>query len=178
MNEEDTYELKKLVGMEDNLNRDGLIYEAGNKKKDKTYDFQKFKTIRSVGREIYCNLPPDDAFEKQISLKNDIDIFKESTKPEKSVKKEKKITLKNTIILLNGRHSILNAFECEIFPKGKQVKELRSILDKQLRILTPKEILQRLPIALAQVKAGNTYENLLNEIQQIIYSLYRQKEIT
>ena len=39
-------------------------------------------------------------------------------------------------------------------------------------------MLQRLPIALAQVKAGNTSENLLNEIRQIIYSLYRAKEIT
>ena len=39
-------------------------------------------------------------------------------------------------------------------------------------------MLQRLPIALAQVKAGYTSENLLNEIRQIIYSLYREKEIT
>ena len=37
---------------------------------------------------------------------------------------------------------------------------------------------ERLPIALAQVKAGNTSENLLNEIRQIIYSLYQEKEIT
>ena len=43
---------------------------------------------------------------------------------------------------------------------------------------TPKQMLQRLPIALAQVKAGNTSENLLNEIRQIIYSLRRAKEIT
>ena len=47
-----------------------------------------------------------------------------------------------------------------------------------LKILSPKQMLQRLPIALAQVKAGNTSENLLNEIRQIIYSLYRAKEIT
>ena len=39
-------------------------------------------------------------------------------------------------------------------------------------------MLERLPTALAQVKAGNTSENLLNEIRQIIYSLYRAKEIT
>ena len=39
-------------------------------------------------------------------------------------------------------------------------------------------MLQRLPIALAQVKAGNTFENLLNEIKHTIYSLYRDKEIT
>ena len=39
-------------------------------------------------------------------------------------------------------------------------------------------MLQRLPIALAQVKVRNTSENLLNEIRQITYSLYREKEIT
>ena len=47
-----------------------------------------------------------------------------------------------------------------------------------LKILSTKQMLQRLPIALAQVKAGNTSENLLNEIRQIMYSLYRAKEIT
>ena len=48
----------------------------------------------------------------------------------------------------------------------------------QLKILTPKQIFQRLPIALAKVKAGNTSENLLNQTRQFIYSLYRAKEIT
>ena len=43
---------------------------------------------------------------------------------------------------------------------------------------TPKKILQRLPIALAQVKIGNPSEDLLNEIRQIIYFLYQAKEIT
>ena len=47
-----------------------------------------------------------------------------------------------------------------------------------LKILTPKQMLQRLPIALAQVKAGNNSENLLNEIRQNIYSLHQSKEIT
>ena len=47
-----------------------------------------------------------------------------------------------------------------------------------LKILTPKEMLQRLPIVLAQIKAGNNSQNLLNEIRQIVYSLYQSKEIT
>ena len=47
-----------------------------------------------------------------------------------------------------------------------------------LQILTPKQMLQRFPIALAQVKAGNNLENLINEIKQIIYPLYQPKEIT
>ena len=46
------------------------------------------------------------------------------------------------------------------------------------KILTPKQMTQRLPIALAQAKAGNNSEILLNEIIQIVYSLYQSKEIT
>ena len=56
--------------------------------------------------------------------------------------------------------------------KQKQAKR------RGLKILTLKEILQRLPIALAQVKAGNNSESLLNEIRQIVYSLYQSKQIT
>ena len=48
--------------------------------------------------------------------------------------------------------------------KGNAKKE-----GKGRKILTPKQLLQRLPIALAQVKAGNSSENLLNEIRQIVY---------
>ena len=49
---------------------------------------------------------------------------------------------------------------------------------KGLKILTPKQIFQRLPIALAQVKAGINSKSLLNEIRQIVYSLYQSKQIT
>ena len=51
-------------------------------------------------------------------------------------------------------------------------------MNSKLKILTPKQMLKRLPIALAQLKAGNDSENLLNEIWQIIYSLHQSKEIT
>ena len=47
-----------------------------------------------------------------------------------------------------------------------------------MKILTPKQMLQRLPIALAQVKAGNNPESLLNEIRQTVYFLYQSKEVT
>ena len=45
-----------------------------------------------------------------------------------------------------------------------------------LKILTHKQMLQRLPTALAQVKAGNNSESLLNEIKQVVYSLYQSKK--
>ena len=47
-----------------------------------------------------------------------------------------------------------------------------------LKILTPKQMLPRSPIALAQVNTGNNSESLLNEIRQIVYFLYQSKQIT
>ena len=44
-----------------------------------------------------------------------------------------------------------------------------------LKILTPKQMLQRFPIALAQIKAGSNSEGLSNEIRQTVYSLYQSK---
>ena len=47
-----------------------------------------------------------------------------------------------------------------------------------LKILTPNQMLSRLPISLAQLKVGNNSEKLKNEIRQILYSLYRSKKLT
>ena len=49
---------------------------------------------------------------------------------------------------------------------------------KGLKILTPNQMLSRLPISLALLKAGNNSEKLKNEIRQLLYSLYRSKELT
>ena len=46
------------------------------------------------------------------------------------------------------------------------------------KILTPSQMLSRLPITLAQLKAGNNSEKLKNEIRQLLYSLYRSKNMT
>ena len=68
---------------EKKLDRNDLSYKTGNKKNSKTYGLQKFKTIRSIGREIYSNdLYLDNALEQKIRLKDDIDLFKESVKKE------------------------------------------------------------------------------------------------
>ena len=48
----------------------------------------------------------------------------------------------------------------------------------RLKILTPNQMLSRLPISLAQLKAGNNSEKLKNEIRQLLYSLYRSKKLT
>ena len=47
-----------------------------------------------------------------------------------------------------------------------------------LKILTPNQMLSRLPITLAQLKAGNNSEKLKNEIRQLLHSLYGSKKLT
>ena len=105
--------------------------------------------------------------------------FISSTKPQNiNKKKEKEIVKENMLNFYMGREVVLNAFRSKIFSTKSKGPTLLNIDNSKLKILTPKQMLQRLPTALAQVKAGNNSENLLNEIRQIVYSLYQSKEIT
>ena len=100
------------------------------------------------------------------------------------------------------REEIINAFKKGIFPyiDGFQVEketdeEMDSIImseleseesaaerrnqeGKGIKTLTPNQMLSRLSISLAQLKAGNNSEKLKNEIRQLLYSLYRSKNMT
>ena len=49
---------------------------------------------------------------------------------------------------------------------------------KSLKILTPNQILSRIPISLVQLKGGNNSEKLKNEIRQLLHSFYRSKKVT
>ena len=79
-------------------------------------------------------------------------------------------------MLYKARNSAIELFDdySSIVSKAK----LKATKGTRLKLLTLKQMLQRLPIALAQVKAGNNSENLLNENRQIVYSLYQSKKIT
>ena len=62
----------------------------------------------------------------------------------------------------------------------KKILEINNIKQQGevIKILTPNQMLNRLPISLAQLKAGNNSEKLKNEIRQLLYSLYRSKNMT
>ena len=97
-----------------------------------------------------------------------------------------KRTLANINMFYNARDNALKFIE----DFGSMILQARRLaqeeqkgtganeMSEQVKILTPNQMLKRLPIALAQVKAGNNSESLLNEIRQIVCSLYRSKEIT
>ena len=89
-----------------------------------------------------------------------------------------KRTLANINMFYNARDNAIKFIQ----DYGGMVLKAKKLAREQegtgLKILTPNQMLKRLPIALAQIKAGNNSESLLNEIRQIVYSLYRSKEIT
>ena len=92
---------------------------------------------------------------------------------------EQKKALANINMLYNARNEAIKFIE----DYGPTILEAKKPAREQegtgLKILKPNQMItKRLPIAFAQVKAGNNSESLLNEIRHIIYSLYRSKEIT
>ena len=80
----------------------------------------------------------------------------------------------------NSREKVINFFSnyIGILSNANYDAKQNETKGTGLKILTPKQMLQRLPIALAQVKSGNNSESFLNEIRQIIYILYQSKQIT
>ena len=119
-----------------------------------------------------------DAEEEQKKIKNDLREITSGNPKNKSQKQS--YTIKNVRTLYDLRQKIIDLLNdnakirSEAIYKSKQ----NETKGKGLKILTPKQMLQRLPIALAQVKAGNNSESLLNEIRQIVYSLYQSKPVT
>ena len=77
--------------------------------------------------------------------------------------------------LVQGREMVINAFKSGIFQVPKESQESQE--GEGLKILTPNQMLKRLPIALAQVKVDNNSESLLNEIRQIVILCIDQKKL-
>ena len=107
-------------------------------------------------------------------------------------KNDKKTNSKLVNMVKNGLSDLKNEIE-NMGEEEKEIEKPNEIIDifeeirefnkknqqgKGLKILTPDQMLSRLPITLAQLKAGNNSEKLKNEIRQILYSLYRSKKLT
>ena len=172
LNPEIIHEIKRIEEEEKRVTKNKMVYKATNK----TDDFRRFKTIRAFGNEIKNNVINDDmANNEQNKLVKHIEEFNGRIRPRNLKLKElKKEVLDSVPALLQGREMVLKAFQSRIFPRSKESQQE----GEGLKILTLNQMLKRLPIALAQIKAGNNSESLLNEIRQILYSLYRSKEIT
>ena len=134
-------------------------------------DFRKFWTIRSFRDSVFNGkITINEADKKQSNVLDVILNFNDKVRPRSKADKKKNInTYESANAFYEVRGLTLNVFKSGIFP-------LKTTQRKGLQILPPKQMLQRLPISLAQVQAGK--ENLVNEIRQIIYYLYWAKEIS
>ena len=164
-------ELNKIKELEKTVDRENLFYRANEYK----HSFKIFQTIETFVRDIYngkINLKEAD--EDQSTLIVEIMNFTSKTRPQGPEKKQiKKDILKNLYTLFDGREIVLDAFEYKIFPTKIKSTSFLDFDNSSFKILTPKQMLQRLPIGLVQVKAGYNSENLSNEIRQFFYSLYQ-----
>ena len=126
--------------------------------------------------DLYTNLftkkaSTDDIEEEQDKTESLLDELFKLDKNKLSKK------LIDVINILNNYYNNREDYIAMYLDDIKKAKKAEKV-GKGLKILTPNQMLKRLPIALAQIKAGNNSESLLNEIRQIAYSLYRSKEIT
>ena len=103
---------------------------------------------------------------KNIELVNVINSGLKDLKEEIKKISEAEIEIEDPELIVNIVEKILK------FNKQNQQK------GQGIKILTPNQMLNRLPITLAQLKAGNNSEKLKNEIRQLLYSLYRSKNMT
>ena len=164
-------EIKRIEEIDKNVDRDKMVYKSTSR----IYDFRGFKTIGTYGNDIRNNVTSlASANLEQANLLAHFHDFVKKPKPQDpEQKKLRSDVLDSVSALVKGRELMYNAFRSGIFHRLEKSQE-----GAGLKILTPNQMLKRLPIALAQVKAGNNSESLLNEIRQIVYSLYRSKEIT
>ena len=139
-------------------------------------DFIKFKVPLHVFKSLHNGDKDIENIEKeQIEFKRDLGRIKQGDPRIRSEKQQN--TIDNIENLYNSREEVIKLFS----DYARNVS--RNIYDSKqkrtgLEILIPKQILQRLPKTLAQIKADNSSQSLLNEIRQIVYSLYQSKEIT
>ena len=136
--------------------------------------FSKFKTPLKIFKRIHNGDVPLEAIEKdQTKLKRGLGRINQGDPKNKSL--EQKKTINNIKNLYNSREEVVQMFN------GYAKNMSRNIYDSKqgtgLKMLTPKQMLHRLSIALAQIKARNNSESLLNETRQIVYSLCQSKEI-
>ena len=128
-----------------------------------------------------------ELFKNHFSFQTPSALLKELYKTNNKEKNNKVVNvINNGLKDLKEKIKKMSVDEKKIEKPNKIVKIVKKILNlnkqnqkgKGLKILTQNQMLSRLSISLAQLKAGNNSEKLKNEIRQLLYSLYRSKNMT
>ena len=161
----------EIVDLDKNINSDDLIYRYKGRTGDAKFD--KFDGALDIINKIKNGeISLADVKNNQEKVKSDPGEIKRGNSKKRS--KEQKNTLYNIEMLYKARNEAIKFYDD--YSSMMSEAKYRATKGTGLKVLTPKQMLQRLPIALAQVKAGNNSENLLNEVREIVYSLYESKD--
>ena len=130
---------------------------------------KNFNAIKSNQIKLFEVKNKQDNFFKKL---NEVKIDKKNT--------GQKGVINNLKTFYNSREEIINVFRdyIEMLSDANYDAKQNKTEGTRLKVLTPKQMLQRLSIALSKVKAGNNSESLLNKIGKIICSLYQSKQMT
>ena len=125
-----------------------------------TYHFRNFRTIRTFVRDINeGKITLEEANTDQDNLLRDIRNLNNKTRPQNYKKiQEKNVVLKNLYKFFEAREIVLHGFESKIFSIKSKGSGLLNTNQSKLKIITAKQMLQRLPIAFAHVKASNNWK--------------------
>ena len=168
--------LEKITDLDKKVNSDDLIYRYKGNTADAKFD--KFDNALNIINKIQNGeISLADVKNNQEKFKSYLGEIKKGNKKHKS--KEQKHALRNIYMLYKARNKAIKFYDdCSLMMSEAKYKAKKDeTKGKGLKTLTPKHMLQRLPIALAQVNASNNSENALNEIRQIVYSVYQSKII-
>ena len=164
--------LDKIKELDNKIDYDNLKYLV--ERSGLEYNFNKIKDSITFLKDIKeGKISVEEAKENQKDYYSYLNTIRRGNK-----NASQKRTLANINILFNARDNVIKYIE----DYSSMILDAKKLARKQegtgLKILTSNQILERLPIALTQIKAVNNSESLLNEIRQLVYYFYRSKKIT
>ena len=176
------------------ISKDEKFYDAPKKSEESIPEKSEQESDQSVPKWVLVSKDRFDFIKLKINKNKDLATMING----------ERYTLNDANKLINkiaekkiGKNNAIKEYN-NLVNKAEQIKKLRSTNSRQkmlkifnyleeifvestgegLKILTPNQMLNRLPITLAQLKAENNSEKLKNEIRQLLYSLYRSKKLT
>ena len=173
----DDYKDKLLLSKEREIFKD--IY---NKRLDRIEELNNKIDYNNLEYTVYSRKETINFSELKDPLALLDEIKKGKMTLERNKKGNKNVKQRETLANLNMFYTVREEAIKFIEDYGSMILKAKKPAREQegigLKILTPNQMLKRLSIALAQVRAGNNSESLLNEIRHIVYYLYRSKEVT
>ena len=188
-------ELVKQFANNNIISKNEKLYDVPKKGEESISEKLDQKSDQSIPKRVQVSKDRFDFIKLKINTNKDLATMIDN----------KKYTLNDANKLVNkiaeqkiGKNNAIKEYN-DLVNKSEQIAELRSTEPRQkmlkifnylgeifngptegkgLKILTPNQMLSRLPITLAQLNAGNNSEKLKNEIRQLLYSLYRPKKRT